>query len=743
MRKMYTTKRLLGMTACTALLIAGPAHAQADVEILDQEQPLFESDAPDDDGNQVAVGATGEIELHVKDLEITKVLQLLSIQSQRNIIASRGVDNAMVSADLYGVGFEDALTAILEPNGFGFVEEGNFIYVLTREEIAERNEVDRRLVTKIHRLDYLRADEAAGFVTPMLSENGTITASGNVEGGISPGLDNAGADRYSGPPTLVIRDYEDQVDQVVDVLEQLDVEPKQVIIEATVLRATLTENNQFGVDFSLFADLAGATSPLNAIGGLTGTREGAITSQQGFDSNSSTKLGFLAGDAAIFVSALDDVTDTTLIATPKVTVLDRNSTSILVGEKIAYLSTTVTETSQTQTVEFLEVGTQLNVRPFVASDGKVRLELRPSVSDAELREVGTDEIQVPDESTAELTTNVIVESGQTIVLGGLFVDDTVIGRRQVPGLGSIPFLGKAFQGQNDTVRRSEVIFMVKATVDESSNLSRKLGKEAEDRVGTARVAARPSLLPWSRGNLTTAHLVNARKSFDEAKSLQGVAREEKMKKARYHVDMALHLNPSMVDALRLKEEITGESAYIKYDGSIINDTYKSVLEEEMKALGIPDLPAAAQPQSDAGEQVTDPASDEQADASDETSEEAEAQADAGAEVTQATEQATAADELATAESTPASEQAEPATAEAVETTETAAAETETGEPTFLDLVTAELLNDEPVEAAPEQGETPADEQADANDETVIEIQVETVEESGTDNTTVQAETQTE
>lgn len=590
MRKMYTTQRLLGTVACAALL-AVPALAQDAPAIeVAEEVELFDGD--ENKGQTVELTETGEIDLHVKELEITKVLQLLSIQGQKNIIASRGVENAKVSADLYKVSFEEALTSILEPNGFGYVEEGNFIYVMTKDELQKREDVNRKLVTKILRLDYLRADEAAGFVTPMLSENGAITASGNVEDGIDPSLDNAGADNYAGPPTLVIRDYEDSVEEITAVLEDLDIQPKQVIIEATVLRATLTENNQFGVDFSLFTDLTGA-SPLDIVDGLisggapTSERAGAVESRVGFDSDSAVKLGFVAGDAAVFVSALDSVTDTTLIATPKVTVLDRNRTSILVGDKIAYLSTTVTETSETQTVEFLEVGTQLNVRPFVASDGKVRLELKPSVSDATIRTIGTTD--APDESTVELTTNVIVESGQTIVLGGLFTDDTSVSRNQVPGLGDVPLLGAAFQGQDDTIGRSEVIFLVKATVVENETLV-QLGEEGMARVEVAALAERQGVLPWSRSKLTASHMVNARKHYDEATTLTGDARTAKMGEALYAVDMALHMNPSMVDALILKEQITGQAAYIKYEESIVNQTYEAVLDAEMKALGIEAMP---------------------------------------------------------------------------------------------------------------------------------------------------------
>lgn len=605
MRKMYNTKRLLGTVACAAAILAAPALGQDAGEEID----LFGDQEQTTSDQKVEVGTTGEIDLHVKELEITKVLQLLSIQSRRNIIASRGVENIKVSADLYGVSFEEALESILKPNKFGYTEQGNFIYVMTEEEIAERESASRKLTTKIYRLDYLRADEAAAFVTPMLSDAGAITASANVADGFDPGVDNAGSNQYAGPATLVIRDYEDSVQEVVAVLDELDLEPVNVIIEATVLRSNLTENNQFGVDFSLFTDLTGA-SPLNIIdnaisGGNPNPNKnfGAAESRVGYDSNSAVKLGFVAGDAAVFVSALDSVTDTTIVATPKVTVLDRTATKILVGEKIAYLSTTVTETSETQTVEFLEVGTQLNVRPFVSSDGKIRLELRPSVSDATIRAIG--DTDAPDQITTELVTNVIVESGQTIVLGGLITDDTSITRSQVPGLGSIPIIGAAFKGHKDVVGKSEVIFLVKATVVGHDTLQ-ALGKEGTKRIDVARLAEREQLLPWSRSKLTSAHMLNARRYYEEALTLTGEARDAKMADALYCVDMALHMNPSMVDALMLKEQITGKAAYTTYDESLLRDTYDSVLDQEIKALNVPEMPAPAQPEALEVEQPIEP-----------------------------------------------------------------------------------------------------------------------------------------
>ena len=592
MRKMYNTKRLLGTAACAvALFAAAPALTQAANEL---EIELEASDEKTTGDQKVDVSETGAIDLHVKELEITKVLQLLSIQSKRNIIASRGVENAKVSADLYNVSFDQALKSILDPNGFGYVEDGNFIYVLTKAELAERASDNRKVQTKIYRLDYLRADEAAAFVTPLLSEKGAITASGNVEDGIDPSIDNAGSDKYAGPPTLVIRDFEDNVNEIQTILDELDAEPKQVIIEATVLRTTLTENNQFGVDFALFTDLTG-TSPLDIIDGAisggapTNQRFAALESVVG-DVASQTggvKLGFVAGDAGVFISALDSVTDSTIVASPKAMVVDRTAAKILVGEKVAYLSTTQTETATTETVEFLEVGTQLNVRPFVSSDGRIRLELRPSVSDATIRTIGS--TTAPDQSTVEMVTNVIVDSGQTIVLGGLITEDTSVSRSQVPGLGSIPILGKAFQGHDDTVTKSEVIFLVKATVVDNKQLI-EMSNKAQARVDVARVAEREQLLPWSRTKVTSGHMGNARKLYEEMLTLEGEARDKKRAEALYCVDMALHLNPSMVDALVLKEKLTGAPSHTRYEESLIRDVYESLLDDELKALGVPNLP---------------------------------------------------------------------------------------------------------------------------------------------------------
>jgi type II secretory pathway component HofQ len=99
---------------------------------------------------RVEVGSLGQIDLQVKDLDVTDVLRLLSMQSKKNIIASRNV-SGKVSANLFGVDFYQALDAILQPNGFGYREEGDFIYVYTKQELEEIEKANRKRVTEVIR----------------------------------------------------------------------------------------------------------------------------------------------------------------------------------------------------------------------------------------------------------------------------------------------------------------------------------------------------------------------------------------------------------------------------------------------------------------------------------------------------------------------------------------------------------------------------------------------------------------
>src|SRR5690606_23945551 len=92
------------------------------------------------------------------------------------------------------------------------------------------------------------------------------------------------------------------------------------------------------------------------------------------------KVGFISSDVSVFVSALESITDTTVLANPKVLALNKQKGEVLVGREDGYLTTTVTESAAVQTVEFLKTGTRLIFRPYIGNDGYIRMEIHPEDS---------------------------------------------------------------------------------------------------------------------------------------------------------------------------------------------------------------------------------------------------------------------------------------------------------------------------------------------------------------------------
>lgn len=536
------------------------------------------------------------VDLHVNDEDLANVLQMLSIQAQKNIVTSKNV-SAVVTANLYGVTFYEALDAILHVNGYGYIDRGNFIYVYTLDELQKIEDAAKAPVWKVLKMNYLNSVDAAEFVKPLLSDKGQIKTNSKVAASTGTGDAPGGGEDFAHDSTLVVFDYPENLGEIEKILKEMDTRPAQVLVEATILQTTLNEANAFGVDFSIigdlnFTDFVNVGGPLNAANALisggssssssssssgsgsgtgtgTGTGSGsgssgataipsdnkgsAITSTAGNTAGPGTlKLGIVANDVAAFVKILDEVSDTTIISRPNVLCLNRQAARVLVGRKVGYLSSTSTDTSTTQTVEFLDTGTQLVVRPFVSSDGMIRMELKPKVSEAVIRNVtntGGAAVTIPDEISNELTTNVMVRDGQTIVLGGLFREEIDATRREVPGIGDVPIIGAAFRGNEDNTQRSEIIFMITPSIVNDTVLLEQ-GKRAEASVDRVRSGAREGLLPFSREKRTQQLVVQATELF----------RQGKNEEALYKANRALALNQNQQDAIAIREAIMNKKS---------------------------------------------------------------------------------------------------------------------------------------------------------------------------------------
>ncbi len=548
---------------CAAVAIAGSSHAEA-VEADDVVAP------------RVAMSAYGTVDLAVEDTDLAQVLQMLSIQSKRNIIASPSI-SATVTANLYDVTFHEALDAILRVNGYGYIEEGNFIYVHTLAELEEIERASRRTESRIFELEYLSANDAKEFVEPLLSEDGRISARGEVAPGFRPDILDGGADQYAFTAKLVVNDYPENLDQVAQLLRDVDTPPQQVLVEATVLRTTLNEDNAFGIDFSIIGDIdfLNFSNPLSVVNELISgagpdsvhvteganpgdpptvteipfikpDRATAVTSTVGNTAGpGGLKVGIVRDNVSVFLRVLDEVTDSKILARPKMLALNRQRAQVLVGERIPFRSSTTTQTSTTQSVEFLNTGIELAFRAFISRDGMIRMELQPKVSFAVREEIADGET-APREFTNELTTNVRMRDGETLVLGGLFQEEIQTTRRQVPVLGDVPGLGAAFRGHDDSVRRSEIVFLITPTIVHDEQLW-DMGRDSLAYTEQVQIGARAGLLPFSRTRITSHYNQQAIKAYNEGDT----------RLAEWFLNNSLRMHALQPEMVRLRQQMTG------------------------------------------------------------------------------------------------------------------------------------------------------------------------------------------
>ncbi|MDP1662242.1 MAG: hypothetical protein Q8L55_10040, partial [Phycisphaerales bacterium] len=539
-------------TSGTAVRVAAPAEAKS--------QP---KDQP-----KVKVTEHNTVDLHVKDEDLVSVLEMLSISAQKNIIVSKNV-SGKVTMNLWGVTFYEALDALLHANGFAYVEKGSFIYVYTLDELEKIEKTFKKRVAKVVILNFLNAPDAAEFVKGMLSKEGEIKATPKVDDFSIPANAPIGADKWALGAALVITDYEENLKAIETLLIELDTKPAQVLIESTVLQTKLTEENAFGIDFSIigsmdFTDFATAAAGprgvanalINGGSGATGVTPAdntgrALQSTVGGTSGAGGfKAGLISNNVGVFLRMLDEVSDTTVLANPKLLTLNRQPSRVLVGRRVAYLSTTATDTSTTQTVQYLDTGVQLFVRPFVSKTGDIRMEIKPQVSTADTKEIkaaGGGTVTVPDEVTQEVVTNIMVPDGMTVVIGGLFTETTIAGRSQIPGLGDLPIIGAAFRGNTDKTTRDEIIFLVTPTIVSDSTLVAQ-GEQAKGVEDRLRTGVKNSLIDWSREKRTSQYNLRAEQK----------AREGDFDMALWLINQSLRANPQNEDALRLRERILGQ-----------------------------------------------------------------------------------------------------------------------------------------------------------------------------------------
>jgi type IV pilus assembly protein PilQ len=268
----------------------------------------------------------------------------------------------------------------------------------------------------------------------------------------------------------------------------------------------------------------------------------------------------------MFLAALEQVTDTTILANPKVLALNKQQGEVFVGNEDGYYTTITTETTTSQTVESLKTGTRLIFRPYISGDGYIRMEVHPEDSAGEVKANG-----LPSKSTTEVSSNVMVKDGHTIVIGGLFRESSSVGRSQVPLLGNLPIIGRAFRSQRDHTVREEVIVLLTPHIVKDDIAMDGLSQEELKRTEQLRVGARRGMMWFGRERL-------AESAYESAK--REMAKEHPNRStALWHLDSALNLNPKMLEAIEMKQELTGKEVTTTDGSSVRYYVRKAILED--------------------------------------------------------------------------------------------------------------------------------------------------------------------
>lgn len=497
-------------------------------------------------GDQFRDDGDGKLTVTAQNSDIRAVLEQVSQQAGLNIMASKGVTGT-VTANLYGVSIETALAAILKTTGFVSRREGNIIYVGTPADLLSMDQAQDQIVTRVYRPNYVKAADLqllfASLLTPTI---GKITVSSPSEIDIPGDQNKTGGNGYAGSDVVIVRDYATILAQIDQIFEEIDVKPRQVAIEAMILSVSLSDSYKLGVNFEALRD----KNHVRLISGSPPSNLASISVADG-----GLKFGFMDASLSLFIDALETIGDTNVIASPRLTCLNKQRAEIQIGEELGYVSTTVTESAATQTVNFLDVGTLLRIRPFIGNDGLIRMEVHPELS------TGSVEVQqglsLPQKQVTQVTTNVLCPDGCTVVIGGLIREDLTTSTNQIPVLGSLPWLGPAFRQKTETIDRNEIIVLITPRIVADSHMAQEGQKLGNDYTQRQNVYF-DKMSPLGKRNIGLHHLRMARAAYNAGDF--AVAMKQ--------VNLAIHYDPQSVESVMLRNDVVAAGGF---EGETIHD----------------------------------------------------------------------------------------------------------------------------------------------------------------------------
>jgi type II secretory pathway component GspD/PulD (secretin) len=368
---------------------------------------------------------TEPVTLHLNEVSVRLALEMLSRSHGLSILVAPGVAG-QVTANLEGLPVDQALNAIIKLANLVAHREGGLIYVYSATEFPQAN-----FRLQVFPLDFVSSIDVLPVVTNLLTPTGQATASSVDE-----------ADNTKAREAVVVTDRPEILERVAAYLRQVDVPPLQVMIEAHVLQVDLGDDCRHGINYKQAIDAIGSSGVELEVTGFAET----AASPAIFARIAGAKVQGL-------LEFLKTTTDAKTLASPRVMVINGQKARIQVGEQIPYKVVTVTETTAIEDIRFLDVGVVLEVTPRISRDGRVMLRVKPKVSTSTFNP----DIGLPGEATRELESDVLLEDGLGVVIGGLIQERDVEIQKKFPYLGDLHYVGRLFQKREVFKERSEIV----------------------------------------------------------------------------------------------------------------------------------------------------------------------------------------------------------------------------------------------------------------------------------------------
>lgn len=424
------------------------------------------------------VGYSGQkLSLNFQNIEVRSLLQVIADFTNFNIVTSDSVSGS-VTLRLQDVPWDQALDIILQAKGLGLRKSGNVLWVAPKDEIAAKEKLDLESVASVQSLEPLRTQSFQINYAKSSEIAAQLTAGGG--GAASARMLSARGSVIAEPRTnqLFVTDIPSKLEQVQQLIAKLDIAVRQVLIEARIVEASDSFGKSLGVKLGGggTAVTLGTTEggPLNGTVGSSYVTGSAATTSGNFVNLPSTgALGFanpgtfavsLFGAAAgnflnLEISALEADGKGKVVSSPRVVTADQIKALIEQGTELPYQ---VASSSGATSIAFRKASLKLEVTPQITPEGSIILDL-----DVSKDTVGQSTPAGFAIDTKHIKTQVLVENGGTVVIGGIFTEEQTDSGAKVPFFGDLPGIGVLFRNKaTSTTKREMLVFITPKTLAE-------------------------------------------------------------------------------------------------------------------------------------------------------------------------------------------------------------------------------------------------------------------------------------